>query len=133
MQYCDEKSWHDNNVKAYSWYLETYPFLQSFTLPISFFTLKRFYTEDMKRRNLEPQEQVLQCYENVFSYFLANYDQQQNPNRPTGNTDLGYILNAIPEGLSNTVTQISSVLDSGKWIFFALLLLLVFFFYIKIK
>lgn len=133
MSACTQNSWYLENVKSFEFLKKTYPFLQNFNLPIDFFTLKEFYRKDMERRNLKPLPEYYNCYEFVFSYFIANYDQQENPDRPKGNTDIGYILDAIPKGIDKTVTQTTNFLSSFKEIIFLLLILIVFIYFLKIR
>jgi len=73
---CTELQWIEENNAFYQWYYDEYPELieNDVTLPITFERLKLFYVLDMEERNLTPQEEMLKCYEHLFSYFLGRLD-----------------------------------------------------------
>lgn len=108
-----EKEWIAANKDYYYWYYSTYPFLQTIGLPISFQTLKDFYINDYSDRNLKTNPAMLESYELLLSYFLANYTIKDDPSRFKGKTDLGYIIDAIPEGFSKTFSDISKSVSSS--------------------
>ena len=72
---CTQWDWYSKNLDAIQWYKTEYPFLNEFDMPIHPNILVNYYFDDMKERNLEPVPQMYECYENLFSYFIENYNK----------------------------------------------------------
>lgn len=134
--YATQKEWTDANKNNFSWYYSTYPFLSenNFVLPISKSYLEGFYSRDMDLRNFTPQKVILDNYDFLFSYFLSNYPNQNNPNRFSGNTTLGYIIENIPKGISMTVDQAKSAFSfTTSTIITIIILIIILIFVFKFK
>jgi hypothetical protein len=145
-----------------TWYLSEYPFLlktrnaiilagplllpktfseSELSFPQSHEYLKEFYISDYSKRNLNPDETFMQDYEFLLSYFIANYplkDVYDTPERPVGNTQLGYFIEAIPKGLAKTgeqiVSSVSGVFDFIKTpLIIAIIVFSLVFFFLKYK
>ena len=108
--FATETEWYNFYKGAgIDYYYKTYPFIQSngYVLPLDHMFLWNFFVSDMKKRNLDPYSSpVLNNYEELFSYWLANYPLQGTGQQFTGKTALQYWIEAIPQGLSKTVDDI---------------------------
>lgn len=106
--YNHEHEWIEANKNFYWWYYQTYPFLKNFTLPISTAKLEGFYIDDIKSRNFKPVQAIVDSYELLFSYFIANYPEQNNPNRFSGKTTFEYVVENIPKAVNKTFSDIGN-------------------------
>lgn len=104
---CTEEGWASNNIDAYSWYMENYPVLKNFNLPMPYEFLKNFYIADMELRNLVPIVQFYSCYEYVLSYFLENFEKPLSE-KFQGKTWLGYLADSFPGALKKSFTDINN-------------------------
>lgn len=129
-----EKDWIAANKDYYNWYYETYPFLKNIGLPISTQKLENFYIDDIKSRNFKPVQAIVDSYDLLFSYFIANYPEQNNPNRFTGKTTFEYVVENIPKAVSKTFSDISDFGSSiTNTIMIILILIIIFIVVLKYK
>lgn len=137
--YCKFEDWVNANKDYYETYREIYPFLKTMSLPLSYDLVLSFYNADIINRKFTPNPQMQNCYELLFNYYVENYDRTTPV--ITGNTELGYLWDAIPDGIKKTTNQIadatSSLLNVTKniayIIMFAVVFVAVFYLILKLK
>jgi len=96
--------WTKNNINAFDYYYSEYPFLKKFGLPVETQILQEFYINDYKRRNLKIDNNLVNNYGFLFSYFIANYEK---PQTASSNSIERFIEN-IPAGFEKTIEQIGT-------------------------
>jgi len=109
-----------NNNNDYTYWLNQYPWLNDVVnqdtsmgkFPPSMQFLNLFYQQDMGKRMLPTDSNFEKNYEALLDYFLANWQIQDDPSRQTGNTPLGYLIDAIPGAIQKTGTEISDGANS---------------------
>ena len=111
MSYCTQQAWIDNN-QPLSYWTDTYPFLKNTGFPLSMSDLQDFYVSDMQNRNLTPLQSYYDCYEFLFSYFLAQFPEQNNPTRFKGKTFLEYSADNLGVAISKTFTDFGNQLNN---------------------
>lgn len=142
--YCNRDEWIAANQIGFNWYLETYPFLKDVGFPVSTATLKNFYVEDSKNRNITPNEVIKNCYEFLFSYFLENYPNVDNPNRFVARNWFELLLDSMPQGIEKTFNDskeivsdlgdsLSEFLNVSKYVIFLVLIIIVLYLWTQIK
>ncbi len=132
--YNTESEWIAANKNFYSWYFETYPFLKNIGLPVKTSTLLGFYNRDMEVRNFKPVPAIQQSYDLLFSYFIANYPDKDDPNRFKGKTTLEYVIENIPKGFEMTANQLTSGVSSiSKTVIYLFVAVILFIILLKFK
>lgn len=111
MSYCTQQEWIANNQPLTYW-TEAYPFLQNTGFPLSMSDLQEFYTSDMHNRSLSPLQPYLDCYEFLFSYFLAQFPEQKNPTRFRGKTFFEYSAENLGSAISKTFNDFGNQLNN---------------------
>jgi len=138
---CTQTAFLNDPNQDLNWYKANYPFLASMSLPLSMDDLSNFYYADMTSRNLTPESQYLYCYEYLWSYFLANFPELNNPTRFKGKTYLEYSLQNLPGAIKKSFTDIgnginnfaTNILGMPLWLFALIALALLIFFVIILK
>jgi len=131
-----KSEWIKENKSYYNWYYLNYPFLKVFDLPLDKDFLQVFYKNDMQKRNLVPNRIILNNYDFLFSYFLANYPIRNDNDRFTGTTFLENLKEGIDKtfsGVSDFGGNITELFSNVNKYFPILLGLIAVSFYVKLK
>lgn len=102
--------WFDN-FDHVEWYKNTYPFLKELFFPPSLEMVLTFYETDMREINLTPLSSFYNNYEFLFSYFIANYPAQNDPNRFVGRGFIQRLIDGFPKALRETQKDLKPITD----------------------
>lgn len=105
-----QAEWESLNSKFYDWYYWNYNNLETKSLPLDNKYLLDFYNTDIKNRNFNPNPAIQENYSFLFSYFLANY---KNDNQFKGKTKTEYTLEALKEETKNIYSSAKEGLNFG--------------------
>lgn len=121
---CNDRQWIEanSNNEARSFYINTYPFLETF--PIDESTLKNFYIEDMENRNLKPLDEFLNCYEFLWNYYLENFPKKNDSSRFRAKTFFENTLNNFLPAVKKSFSDISETLGISINVIIIVLVLL---------
>ncbi len=131
-----KKAWTLQNKNFYNWYYSEYPFLKDFSLPLSEFMLKKFYFDDVTKRNLPVTKEIIDNYDFLFSYFLANYENKDDPNRFKGHSfsdNFSQGVNKTFSGISDFAGNITDFTGNINKFFPVILGIIILGLYVKIK
>lgn len=108
------ESWYNQNIDYLSFYYQEYPFISEngITLPIETEILTEYYLQDSGNRNITPNQNILDNYSFLFSYYLENFPKSESSKFKL-NTALGYLWNATKTEVSNIGNTISDAVGTG--------------------
>lgn len=126
-----QAEFQQNNNFSYDYWLSSYPWLNDantinnnlsnvspLTLsypgfPPTMAFLQSYYNNDMLNRGYIPDPNFQNVYESLLDYFIQNYPIEGTSGQTSAAMPITNFLNAIPTGVSNTVTEMENTASNA--------------------